>query len=95
MKMELFCIIRGRVQGVMFRDFVQRKAQGLNIVGTVENKLDGSVEVFAQGEEENLQKLLELMHKGPLLTRIKIKIESVDVKFSETTKSFSIFKIIY
>lgn len=93
--MELSCMIRGKVQGVMFRDFVQRKARGLGIVGTVENKIDGSVEVVAIGEEENLKKLLELMHKGPLLTRTAIKIDNIDVKFSEITKIFFNFEIIY
>jgi acylphosphatase len=95
MKTELFCKIRGKVQGVMFRDFVQRKAQGLGVVGTVENKKDGSVEIVAIGEEENLKKLLELMYKGPLLTRINFKVDSIDTKFNETTKNFSDFKIIY
>lgn len=95
MKKELFCVVRGKVQGVMFRDFVQRKAQGLNIVGTVENKTDGSVEVIAVGEEENLQKLLALLRKGPLLTRIKLKIDNVEAKFDEPAKNFPDFKIIY
>ncbi|MFA5840949.1 MAG: acylphosphatase [Candidatus Paceibacterota bacterium] len=95
MKKELFCIIRGSVQGVMFRDFVQRKAEGLNIVGTVKNKTDGSVEVVAIGEEENLQKLLSFLKKGPLLTRIKLKVTNVEVRFSEPTESFLNFKIIY
>lgn len=95
MKAELLCVIRGRVQGVMFRDFIQRKARYLNIVGTVENKIDGSVEVIAVGEELNLQKFVELSRKGPFLTRIKIRIDSVEVKFSEVTQNFQDFRIIY
>ena len=95
MKIELLCVIRGRVQGVMFRDFIHRKAQSLNIVGTVENKLDGSVEVIATGEELNLQKLIELLRKGPFLTRIKIRIDSVEIKFSKVIQNFPDFKIIY
>ena len=59
MRMQLFSTIRGRVQGVMFRDFIQRKAQSLSLVGTVQNRPDASVEVVAVGEEENLKKLFE------------------------------------
>lgn len=95
MKKELNCIVKGRVQGVMFRDFVQRKAQSLGIVGTVENKMDGSVEVIAMGEEEKLKKFLEFLSKGPFLTRIKLRIDSVEAKFSEPIKNFSDFQIIY
>ena len=95
MKTGLRCIIKGKVQGVMFRDFVKRKAQNLNIVGTVENQSDGSVEVVAVGEKENLQKLLEFLHKGPFLTRIKMQIDRVEEKFYEPTQNFSKFEIIY
>lgn len=95
MKMELLCIIRGKVQGVMFRDFIQRKARYLNVVGTVENKIDGSVEVIAVGEELNLQKLVKRSRKGPFLTRAKTRVDSVEVKFGEVTQNFQDFKIIY
>ena len=93
--MQLHCIITGRVQGVMFRDFVQRKARSLNIGGTVENQSDGSVEVVAQGEEKNLYKLLELLHKGPILTRIRNHVDSIRAEWSEPKKNFNDFKIIY
>ena len=95
MKIELRCIIKGRVQGVMFRDFLQRKARILDIMGTVENQSEGSVRVIAVGEKENLQKLLEFLHKGPILTRIKTRIDSVEAKWGEPAQDFSDFKIIY
>ena len=93
--MQLRCIITGRVQGVMFRDFVQRKARNLSISGTVKNQSDGSVEVVAQGEEKNLRKLLELLHKGPILTRMINHIDSVRTEWIESKKNFNNFKIIY
>ena len=95
MRSQLHCIIRGRVQGVMFRDFVQRKAQKLDIVGNVENKKNGSVEVVAVGEKANLYKLLELLHKGPILTRIINHVDNVSAEWSELTQNFFDFKIIY
>ena len=95
MKMQLHCIITGRVQGVMFRDFAQRKARGLDISGTVKNQPDGSVEIMALGEEKSLRTLLELLHKGPILTRMINRIDNVDTEWSEATQNFNDFKIIY
>lgn len=70
MKEELHCIVSGRVQMVMFRDFVTRKARRLRLVGFVQNKLDGTVEVVAQGPRESLEKLLTLLHRGSLLSHV-------------------------
>jgi acylphosphatase len=93
--MQLHCIITGKVQGVMFRDFVQRKARSLSISGSVKNQTDGSVEVVAQGEEENLRKLLELLYKGPILTRMINHVDNIKIEWSEPTQNFNDFKIIY
>lgn len=95
MKMQLVCVVKGRVQGVMFRDFVQRKARGLDIVGTVQNQPDGSVFVVATGEEEKLKKLLEFLHKGPLLTMIRHKIDTVETTWGNPIENFSGFEILY
>ena len=43
----------GRVQGVGFRFFTQQLAIQLDICGTVQNKMDGSVFVVAQGEKKS------------------------------------------
>ncbi len=88
---EIQCKISGRVQTVMFRDFVQRKARGLSLAGTVENKEDGSVCVIAQGDEETLNKLIEHMHKGPFLARVL----RVDVIWREPSQKFQNFQILY
>lgn len=83
------------MQGVMFRDFVQRKARSLDIAGTVENQKGGSVRVVALGEEENLKKLLQLLQRGPLLTRIRTRVESVEATWGDPEENFTGFKIIY
>jgi len=49
-KVELHCIVTGRVQGVSYRNFVQSIAKDLSLTGFVANLPDGSVEVLAQGE---------------------------------------------
>ena len=88
---EIECRVAGKVQVVMFRDFVHRKARSLNIVGEVENMDDRSVRVLAQGEEVNLEKLIEHLHKGPFLARVV----RVDVVWREPQDQFAYFKIVY
>ena len=58
-------IIRGRVQGVGFRWFVQRAAADLGLTGYVRNLDDGCVEVYAAGSGEKLSQLAGLLHRGP------------------------------
>ena len=63
--------ITGRVQGVGFRYFVKHKALKLGIVGYVKNLDDGSVEVFCQGNDSDLKKFIEYLHKGPFFSCVK------------------------
>jgi len=57
--------VRGRVQGVGFRVFVQRHGRALGLAGWVRNLPDGSVEVVAQGAPETLSLLREHLQQGP------------------------------
>lgn len=88
---QLHCIISGRVQRVMFRDFAQRKARGLGIVGWVRNLPDGTVEVSAQGERALLERYLAKLHRGPWLARV----ESVDSQWGNDPEPLSGFEIRY
>jgi acylphosphatase len=58
-------IVRGRVQGVGFRWFARVQAQSLGVTGTVRNLDDGTVEVIAQGDKEQLDALAGHLHRGP------------------------------
>lgn len=72
---EYHLYITGRVQGVGFRYFVRQSAVTISgIYGFVKNLPDGKVEVLAQGEEEDLQKLVALIRKGNGYSRV-IEIE--------------------
>jgi len=62
---RLHARIEGRVQGVGFRYFVLTEAQKLGLTGWVANRVDGQVEVLAEGEHETLEKLLAVLHEGP------------------------------
>jgi acylphosphatase len=63
-------VVRGRVQGVGFRWFVEREARLLGIAGWVRNNHDGSVEVLAQGTREQLGGLLARLRQGPPAARV-------------------------
>lgn len=58
--------VRGQVQGVGYRWFVQREAARLGLQGWVANQLDGSVEVVAEGSEAALSELVLMLWEGPL-----------------------------
>jgi acylphosphatase len=61
----------GRVQGVYFRAFTQKKAVKLGIYGFVQNLSDGSVYIEAQGESDALDQLIAWCHKGPLMAKVQ------------------------
>ncbi|AZI88168.1 acylphosphatase [Kosakonia sp. CCTCC M2018092] len=56
--------VYGSVQGVGFRYTTQHEAQRLGLVGYARNLDDGSVEVVACGEAENVNKLIEWLKAG-------------------------------
>ena len=87
--LEFYAKVYGRVQGVGYRYFVKEKAQNLYIFGYVKNLEDGTVEVLAQGREENLQKLIEELKRGPYLA----KVEKIDIIFRKPLEIFINFEI--
>lgn len=63
--------IRGRVQGVGFRYFAERAAQRLGVSGWVRNDDDGSVEVYAVGNAEQLAELSGMLRMGPRWAEVR------------------------
>jgi acylphosphatase len=57
--------VSGRVQGVWFRASTREEARRLGVEGWVRNLEDGSVEVFMQGEDSKVDRLLAWSHHGP------------------------------
>lgn len=90
-KQEILCRVRGKVQGVTYRDFTAKHARHLALVGYVRNRPDFTVEVLAQGFPDKLEKLIEYLHKGPFGSRIS----AVDVEWREIKKEYSDFSIVY
>ena len=82
-------VVRGRVQGVGFRWFVEREAHMLGIAGWVRNNSDGSVEVLAMGTRDQLLGLRSRLQQGPRASRVD-DVEESDSKPVEGLKSFRI-----
>jgi len=83
-------IARGRVQGVGFRWFVWREAERLGLGGFARNLRDGTVEVVSQGPEESLDRLEELLRRGPPGARVDT-LDRLDVPAElEVPNSFDI-----
>ncbi|HLY16431.1 MAG TPA: acylphosphatase [Bryobacteraceae bacterium] len=64
-------LVRGRVQGVGYRDFAQRIASTLGLTGYVRNLDDGRVEVYAAGPPEKLSDLAAALRKGPRFSDVR------------------------
>jgi acylphosphatase len=73
--MVLHFLIKGRVQGVGFRWFVQREASELDLRGWVRNTEDGDVEVVASGSATDLAELRASLRRGPRGSRVDNLIE--------------------
>ena len=65
MSSAVHLIARGRVQGVWFRASTQEQALQMGVCGWARNCLDGSVEIYAEGEKEILERFISWCRKGP------------------------------
>ena len=85
-------IVHGYVQGVLFRDFTLRRAKELGLVGYVRNLPDlSAVEVQAEGERKQLEKLIEQLKVGPP----RAEVEKVEASWSKYSGNYSRFSIRY
>jgi len=64
-------VVKGYVHGIGFRFYTIRYADKLNINGTVRNRYDGSVEIYAEGNEEDINEFIEVIKIGPRSAVIK------------------------
>jgi acylphosphatase len=87
--MRVHVVVRGRVQGVGFRWFVQQSASSLDLAGWVRNTPDGSVEVEAEGNPAEVQRLRALLDDGPSGARVE-SIEEIAVGSEQLERPFRI-----
>lgn len=84
-------VISGDVQGVGFRSWALRQAQGLRLVGWVKNRNDGGVEVVAEGEKNDLEELVKRCKQGPQVAWVA----KAEVMWKEATGEFLGFEVVY
>jgi acylphosphatase len=82
-------VVRGDVQGVGFRFFLIRHAQGLGLRGWVRNLDDGGVELVAEGSRADLERLLTSAREGPRMARVM----RVDTRWSVAAGGLDPFDI--
>ncbi|WP_136807474.1 acylphosphatase [Desulfosediminicola flagellatus] len=71
-------IVHGRVQGVFFRDYTQRKANLLELSGWVKNQPDGSVEALLSGMPKSIDTMIEWFQEGsPQSTVTAVTVDEV------------------
>jgi acylphosphatase len=63
-------VIRGRVQGVGYRDFTERTALGLGLAGWVRNRRDGAVEAVFAGTADAVAAMIQACRRGPFNARV-------------------------
>lgn len=81
--------IKGRVQGVFFRDSARREAVRLGLTGWVRNCPDGDVEAVAEGDSQRVRDFVSWCRQGPRYANV----EQVQVTESPATDEFSNFRV--
>ena len=72
-------VVRGRVQGVFFRDSARRRAEAAGVAGWIANRPDGAVEAVFEGDDAAVDELVEFCSRGPS----RAEVHSVEVTDEE------------
>ena len=91
MKTRTHVIITGKVQGVFYRAETASKARQLGLTGWVRNLKDGRVEAIFEGEEADVQKMIDFCRRGPP----NAYVVDVDVRRQEWKDEFDNFEVKY
>ena len=89
MNVRAHILVNGRVQGVFFRVETCRAAHKRNVTGWVRNTSECKVEAIFEGNQENVEKMIEFCKRGPPAARVT----KLDVHWEEYTGEFKDFKI--
>jgi acylphosphatase len=90
MRKQAEIIIKGRVQGVFFRQKTKAEAEKLALLGWVRNEEDGSVRIVIEGEEEKIKEFIAWAKEGPRFARV----ENIQVGWQSAKNEFSQFEIL-
>lgn len=83
-------IVTGFVQGVFYRASTVNEAQKYHLKGTVRNLRNGNVEIIVEGEEDQINKLIDWSKQGPP----SAEVEKVDIHWDKFLDEFRDFQII-
>lgn len=89
MRKTIVVIIKGNVQRVGYRDFVENVARRLGITGFVENLKPYDVRIVCEGEEQKIKEFLEKIKNSPK----PAEVENIEVSFEEPEGRFEYFEI--
>ena len=89
-KARLHAFVQGIVQGVGFRFFIYQTGLNLQLYGWVRNRINGNVEILAEGPREKLDALLREIRKGPQMAQIV----KVDVEWYKSQNNLPPFTIL-
>ena len=84
-------VVFGQVQDVYFRTHAEAEGTKLKLTGWVRNLTDGSVEVVMEGEEENINTMIQWLRHGPPTAKVK----RVTIKAERTLGEIGKFNIRY
>lgn len=87
-KTRVHLFISGRVQGVFFRARTRDEANRRNLTGWVKNLHDGRVEAVFEGDDEDIQSMINWCRTGPphaVVTDVTVKRETYRGEFSDFT----------
>ena len=90
-KQRIRIFVKGKVQGVFFRQALKVMAKKNDVFGWVKNLKDGRVEAVLEGDEEKVARLVEWSHGGPANARV----EDVEIRNEKFIGEFSKFDVLY
>ena len=88
---RIHIFVTGRVQGVFFRQSTRVMAIKNNVNGWVCNLDDGRVEIVVEGEESNINDLVDWCKTGPANSRV----DEFELLEEEATGEFENFEVRY
>ena len=90
-KIRAHVFVKGRVQGVYFRQNLRVVAKRHKVDGWVRNLRDGRVEAVLEGDELKVSEVIEWCHAGPR----GAAVDDVNVEYETYTGEFNSFKVLY
>lgn len=82
-------MVHGEVQGVGYRWFAIKRARVHGVGGWVRNNTDGSVSVWAEGDHQAVESLIDDLREGPPMAAVR----KVDISWKEYSGRYDAFDI--